>query len=501
MNVPDLMQPWWLIGLAAVPAIRWLHRHHHPLTWHAVSAVFLWQDAAVESTQNAARRPPDPAWRRRAFIAALIVTALAGPSLQLAQRSLTVWVDASPSMQTVEAGETRIASAMRLLDQALADHDFAEVTTKNLSAELPSALQDDSTHWLLSDGASESVRNWAVENTFERVIQVGSETENVAVTRLALRRGYLESDRVDVLVSIANTGTQSARRRVDLFHGDTRLATEHVTLPPGEIVHWSTTIPEGSKTLTATIDGLDALSSDDRLSIAGTRWRRLSTSVSSACGPALRAAIASHPALVTDGGTDLVVSCSKELPPVAGAASASGHAEIRVLDGPSSALGEPPFWMPGTTANGDLSIPTELIFAAGWPAPVDMAQRQAIFQSGDKALVTVARDSDGYPALVETVIDLEHERLAQQAEYAALVANLVDAATGRRLLDEATLASRKFADAIIAPAEIRAGAVSTGAVSRAAAVPVDRLLILIAAFVLVVDMLLLLAARRRASRA
>ncbi len=501
MTVPDLLQPWWLIGLAAVPVIRWLHRHHHPLIWHTVSAVFLWQDATVESTQNAERRPPDPAWRRRALIAALIVTALAGPGLQLAQRSLTVWVDASPSMQTIEAGETRLASARRLLDQALADHDFAEVTIQNLSAELPSALPDDSAHWLLSDGASKSVRNWAVENAFERVIQVGSETENVAVTRLALRRGVPDSDRVGVLVSIANAGAQTARRRVDLILGDARVATENVTLPPGEIIHWSTTIAEGSVTLTATIDGLDALSDDDRLSLEGTRWRRLSTSVTSACGPALRAAIASHPALVTDGGTDLVVSCSGDLPPVAGTAPASGHAEIRVLDGPSSALGEPPFWLPGTTANGNLSIPTELIFAAVWPARVDVAQRQAIFQSGDKALVTVARDADGSSAVVETVIDLEHERLAQQAEYAALVANLVDAATGRRLLDEATLASREFADAVIAPAEIRAGVATTDAVSRATTVPAARWLILIAAFVLVVDILSLLAARRRASRA
>ena len=69
----SLLQPWWLLALVAVPMIRWLHRHQAPLSSFEVSAVFLWPEDASDDAPGRELRPPDPAWRRRAFIAALLI--------------------------------------------------------------------------------------------------------------------------------------------------------------------------------------------------------------------------------------------------------------------------------------------------------------------------------------------------------------------------------------------------------------------------------------------
>ena len=83
-----LLQPWWLLALSLVPVIRWLHRRHAPLSTHTVSAVFLWENDAAAAQASRKPQPPDPAWRRRAGIAALLTLALAAPWIQREQQRL-----------------------------------------------------------------------------------------------------------------------------------------------------------------------------------------------------------------------------------------------------------------------------------------------------------------------------------------------------------------------------------------------------------------------------
>ena len=213
--MPGLLQPWWLIALGLIPLIRWLHRRQAPLSIHDVSAVFLWQDTPEVDSPGREQRPPDPAWRRRALITALLVIALSSPFAQREHAVLTVWIDESLSMLTVENGQTRLAAARQQLADELPSSGYAagDVVTRSLSQTLPPQLDEDSAHWLVTDGASESVRDWASLMPIDRVIQTGALTENVSVSRLAARRNVVDPGQIDILVSISNTGLAQDERR------------------------------------------------------------------------------------------------------------------------------------------------------------------------------------------------------------------------------------------------------------------------------------------------
>jgi hypothetical protein len=112
---------------------------------------------------------------------------LADPVVEREQATLTVWIDDSLSMQATEGGESRREVGLRLLESNLQDSEFTSISQRPLT--FPSQIDTTSAHWLVTDGASERVRVWAQQADIERIIQVGTSTENVAVTRLAVRRG------------------------------------------------------------------------------------------------------------------------------------------------------------------------------------------------------------------------------------------------------------------------------------------------------------------------
>jgi hypothetical protein len=95
-----VLHPFWFVALAVIPLIRWLHRWQAPMATWTVSAIFLWEDAIQDDAPGPAKRKPDPAWRRRATVAALLITALANPFWRQDVESLTVWIDDSLSMAT-----------------------------------------------------------------------------------------------------------------------------------------------------------------------------------------------------------------------------------------------------------------------------------------------------------------------------------------------------------------------------------------------------------------
>jgi hypothetical protein len=95
--------PWWLSGLALLPLIRWLHRGGRHRRAVRVSRLGLWKESAALPPARGETRPPDPAWRRRALLAALMLAALAQPQLTRQVLPVTIWVDDSLSMLMREA--------------------------------------------------------------------------------------------------------------------------------------------------------------------------------------------------------------------------------------------------------------------------------------------------------------------------------------------------------------------------------------------------------------
>ncbi len=291
------VNPWWLLALAIVPWIRWWHRRQAPLSARVVPAIFLWQDSPPGAEPGAEKRPPDPAWRRRALIAALLATALATPFANQPLTTVTVWLDDSLSMRAIENGESRLAIGERLLERELEEPDFGMVERRLLSSELPERLDDTSSHWLVTDGASERTRGWARDMAIDHVIQVGSATENLAVTRIAARRNLDDHASFDLLVAIANTGNQAAGIDLELLHGDRISDRTTIAVAPGAIAYWQTTAKNVRADLTARLESDDVLQDDDSLTLPFDALRQQETYVDRECGPAIRRAIATHPAL------------------------------------------------------------------------------------------------------------------------------------------------------------------------------------------------------------
>jgi len=488
-----LLQPWWLIALAVIPLIRWLHRRQAPLSTHAVSAIFLWQVETTEDSPGRVQRPPDPAWRRRALIAALLIIALAAPTIEREHTTLTVWLDDSLSMLTVENGETRSSAGRRQLAEELQNENYDEVITHSLSEMFPRKLDETSAHWLVTDGASEQVREWADKVHIDHVIHVGTEIENVAVTRLAARRAVGDGNMFDLLVSISNTGTERAERQ---------LGTATIILEPGETIHKLTRIQATDESIEISIDARDALSNDDRLVLPAGALSLIQTTVGAQCGRALRTAVEQHPALdvINTGTADLEVSCPRgTFPDIEPSERSVGR--IRVLVGAASHRDSTPVWLPHELSTGRLHLPPEFIASAAWPDGIDATKQSVLLQSGGLPLIAVTQNANDATATVDTVIDMHHAEFVRRPEYAALIAILVDVASGRQLLDATMGESRAVAESVIRPVLWEHHSGTPTAVSRKTPVPLSWLFQLAALFVLTLDIALLLGARKRAAHA
>ena len=128
-----LTAPFWLAALAAIPLVRWLHRWRAPLRNAPVSAAFLWESAEDVSAGGQRRARPDPAWRRRALIVALLAISMAGPWWQQDVTRITVWVDDSLSMSTIEAGQSRLQTGLAEVAAALDEMPSVEANLRSLS--------------------------------------------------------------------------------------------------------------------------------------------------------------------------------------------------------------------------------------------------------------------------------------------------------------------------------------------------------------------------------
>jgi len=121
---------------------------------------------------------------------------------------------------------------------------------------------------VLTDGAFAGAEDYGRDSSHLRVIQVPGGTENVAIVELGLRRRAAAAGGYEVMATVRNFGTRSARAPLTLALGDTRIAREVLEIAPGGrrvIVHPWHGDPAG--TLTAQLEIDDDFATDNRAAL------------------------------------------------------------------------------------------------------------------------------------------------------------------------------------------------------------------------------------------
>lgn len=445
--------PPLLIGLLLVPAIWWLHRGGPRRLGIPVPSLVLWRRAVAESAVTGRRRPPDPAWRRRALIAALLVVAFAGPQWPMRQGRVTVWIDDSLSMLARETRGSRLEEGLARVRSALADARAGEIELRTLSepwrsvgaldeaavativaaagrkepAAPPAALlRSDTQHWLLTDGADAAVLDWPHGYAPDRVFQVARASRNVGLERASARRDLGDPRRHALLFKITNGGVATETRELVIAAGSGEVARSLHRVDAGGSVVVQATIP-ASNTVRATLEPADELPADDEiaLDLAPLAPRRITADPR--CSRALLAALRAHPGVTLvpqeTGRAEVAVTCGESAGP-------RGAAQLRVLpDQLPSRLRGPLQWSSSVPEPDRARIDPEGLQTAGRidPRPGDTV----LLSAGDDPLVVKRA---GTPAMLETSLDFSSAAAARQPETALLAAFLLEQLLGARLL-------------------------------------------------------------------
>lgn len=476
----SLVTPLWLFGLTLLPVIRWLHRGGRHRRAVPVSHLGLWRGSAASQPAAGERRPPDPAWRRRAALTALLFVALAEPQLPTPRPAITVWVDDSLSMLTREAQGTRLVEGMAQVRALLAEVGHADVDLRTLGdpwhslgaptdaavatlaagagrtePDAPPAalLRRDSLHWLVTDGADTSLFEWPDGRHPDRVIRVARVTRNVGLQRLAARRHPNDPDKFDLLLKVANGGT-AAETRVAVFAtdaGEVARSTQHLDAGTSALV--SAVIP-ASASVRATLQPGDALAEDDQIVLDLAPLRRRRVAADSNCPASIVAAVATHPALALapQGATDVeaVLDCGTR-------GTSSNLATIRVLAdrtpaGPPGSVR----WSSTVAESHRIGLtPERLQLAARVQArPADTV----LLAVGDEPVIV---DRAGASRLIETSLDFGSMAIRSGPEVPLLVNLMFERLFGSALLDAVAITDRGAAAVRVAPSQgVDAGAVA-----------------------------------------
>lgn len=518
-----LASPAWLLGLLCVPAIWYLHRSGPILRRHPVASLELWQDERARAAQSGTRRPPDPAWLRRAAVLALFCVALAEPKWQRPAERVTLWIDDSLSMQTVEQGTTRLDRGLRLAQAALRESGVRDVMVRPLSEPArrysaidaatiaairshagqseprlpaPAQLAPSRAHWLLTDGADEAVNAWLGDAAVERVIQVATGAGNVGITSAAVRPQPADASSGVLQVVLRNGGTGPEERTIAVSVGSATLATKPVAIEAGATVSLIQPVPLPAQRLAVRLIPADALPEDDHADIDLAALQPVVVHVDAACPRDVLRAIDAHPALAAGSGANagLVIDCGSGWPDgetaprivlgrgAAGSFDAAAAlwsqsfagARRRVAELPSRTLGR----LDAPRAND------EVLLAA---ADVPLIIRRA-----------------GSPRVVETVLDLGATESVASGSVPLLVALLADVALDDALLERTARLDRGTAASMIASRGVLAAAPESARAARHDAAPFVLPLLMLASALLAWDVLALtrqwLRARPRRER-
>jgi hypothetical protein len=349
--MPSLASPLWLLGLAALPVIWWLHRLQRPENVIPVSALFLWQGSTPPPAAGNIPLHSDPRWLLRALLFSILLLALAGPRLPGTQSlPLIVWFDASISMQALENGSRRTVLAIdslvvalqqrnagkRILVRSLGDPaaaidlpvtrpgEWRRLLTDWISAQEPgslrppAALPSGNEYWVVTDGSDQGINEWLVGAPISRVVMVGNNANNAALTRLALRRSLGSPDHLLGMLTVHNTGDADVERRLEILADGQQISESTLALKPGVAVQYDFSVAAAHRSVSARLSPADALEADDELATGLDDFSKVAVHVRGGCGRSLRAALAAHSGLevhaqdsVNNPGTaDLVVDCS-----------------------------------------------------------------------------------------------------------------------------------------------------------------------------------------------
>ena len=307
-------------------------------------------------------------------------------------------------------------------------------------------------HWIVTDGAAATIAPWLASVPVRKVIQVGAETENVAVTGLSLRRSLEDPEVVLALIHVTNVGNEPARRELNLFIGDRAIERSDLNFVPGE-KHWHPFQVRSSsdELVRGVISPPDALSADDALVIDPRPIARVVVAARGNCGAEIRAALQVHPGVrlanPVDPDPSLVVACGQDKP-----VTALPVIWFRPVEHVKP-LTELPLWH---AEAGSLS---RLILDPQWLSQAEVLsddpQVIPLLSAGGIPLI-VEREA---PArLIEVRFDLKSSGLTARPEYPVLVAGLLDLAVGRSLLDGYVETSRPATASVIAPHILKASA-------------------------------------------
>jgi hypothetical protein len=502
--------PWWLAGLLLVPVIRWLHRGgalHRRLT---VAALAPWKNAAPPAAATErATRPPDPAWRRRALVAALLCLALAAPRWWHEARPVTIWVDDSLSMLAREAGSTRLQVGLERVRSALAEGSRTDAELRALSRPWRALQADEAAslleahagqrepapppaglvtstreHWLLTDGTDATLDALAAQGAFARVVRVGEPTSNVGVVRLAARRDAGDSFTVEVEVRNGGTGVQ--QRTVELRAGTATgevLARWNLSLDPGAATVLRKEIPARARVL-AVLAPADTLEADDRLELDGSALARLATAVDTSCPRGVAAAARAHPALAvgSDAPPALVVDCGR-------GAGQPGVPRLRFLRNVvAAAVGGDWRWSSDASPLQRSRLDGLDLRRVGRLDIVN-AHDQALLTTPDGPLIVRRLGADG-TVTIETVLDPDGATDAVRPAGPMLFAVMVDAALGAAALDAAAVAQRDAHAVDVLPRDAVAGPATVTGPQRQPR-EVGHVLLVIAALLLALEVALM----------
>jgi hypothetical protein len=515
--------PAWLLGLLLIPVIRWLHRGGVQLRAVPVANLALWRKAATAGPSAGERRPPDPAWRRRALAAALLSVALAGPRSATPVERITLWVDDSLSMLTREADGTRLEVGLATVAAEFASRPRAEIEIRTLgnpwqshdglssgtttalvrdagqrepTAAPAGLLRADRRHWLLTDGADAEVLDAAAGIGFSRVFRVGEVTRNAGIVRLSARRSLGERDRLDVELQVSNGGDTAEQRIAILFTESGEVKRASIALEPGASATVSAATPMTSA-VQARLEPGDALAADDTMTLDASPLLARRVAADPACPAGIVAALQAHPALsitADAAAAELVVECSGGAVGAVGTSGPATTPRIRFLrERPPVRVEGPLLWASSVSATQRRRVDPLALRARGTLAPPGSGET-LLLAAGSMPLI-VERRNAGAP-LIETVLDAEAADTSRTVA-PLLVALLVDRAVSASLLDAVAVTARAARAVAVVPHDV----VPSAAADAAGFAPQSRHwmrpLIVLAALVLLWELATLLRRWRR----
>jgi hypothetical protein len=505
--------PLWLIGLAVIPLIWWLHRFGDSDAATPVSAAFLFQSQLDETKTSHTLPRANPLWILRAILVSLLVLALARLNwTQDPERHITVWFDDSLSMHAHEDKQKRTAIAAQRLGAALDEADPAEVRIRLLSdhlkqfdastltgktraatiirwldlhrpgsPQIPFSLPRETENWLVSDGASSRVNAWMGDAGFSHTIIVGSETENTAITAVMARRALLQTTRHHGSVRVHNTGSANSKRTLSVRADDQAILDEEIKITAGRSIYRSFRVPADTSLLVAKLLPGDALSPDDILEVDLEGLRPVVVDLDSRCGPHFSGALNAHPGLEIhteiEQEATLMVQCTPSPEP-------STVPTIFVHTARDyQPVTSPVRWHQSIPGLSGMTLDQSwlLINSDSARPPSDLT----LLGSADMGLSLI----DVRAGAIDVFLNLETAPIVERLEYPLLVNALIELALTRPVLDPVVRTSRNLAESRIAR-QPEPGTIASPTAAMHARVDMTPYLLILATLLLLADILI-----------